>query len=58
MARNLNLKTYVVICRNKNNYADVKRVPVYAPSKQWIRANWFSLIGRSDYSILDIILQG
>lgn len=53
-SRSINLKTYVVVCRHKINKNDIKSVPVYAPSKQWIRANWYSLIGRSDYTIISI----
>lgn len=58
VSQQLKINQYVVYCKNRYNSNDVKMLPVVAPSKQWIRVNWFSLVGTNVYTISRIDLVG
>lgn len=58
VSQQLKIKQYIVYCKNRYNSKDIKMVPVVAPSKQWIRVNWFSLVGTNVYVISGIDLVG
>lgn len=58
VSQQLKINQYLVHCKNRYNSNDVKMISVVAPSKQWIRVNWFSLVGTNVYVISRIDLVG
>lgn len=49
------IKRYIVICSSRfyPQYG-TRSVPVTAPTKQWIKDNWFAIAGTNEYVIRSI----
>ena len=53
--RNMSIKRYYVYCKSRfNPQYGVRRVVVTAPTKQWIKDNWYSIAGTTEYFIKGI----
>lgn len=50
------INRYFVYCKSRfyPQYGE-RRVVVTAPTKKWIRDNWFTIAGTNEYSIKDIV---